>query len=329
MVTIQVLVPGQDEPYYLSESDVEGSKTIEHLRQYSTSYGLIDVLVPLVEWDEYMQFLQTGNPSIPALKVIDYLDNLEQAKTWFWNRYESSINNNSNESEQQILNIIDNDTSFTLKELFPILSVKDTLDMIPYLNIPHLPQFYIKHVLDYVYKDYTELNKFPTFSDIPKSVLYETYGYFIIKPLHQQLITATGIPKDNHIRRYVAQYYRNIHVHTDLNIGISDMRNNTLLIGPADKPYLAGYETHRGVSESPRVYYNWTDDPQLVNSYPPLDVYNPDSPYKPYTGYDTGLTNARSRIYSYNSPTTNGRDYYLFYPILDDPVSMIRYTISI
>ena len=55
--------------------------------------------------------------------------------------------------------------------------------------------------------------------------------------------------------------------------------------------------------------------------------------YKPYIGYDTGFTYDGYRIYSYNLPTTNCRDYYLFYNMfynmLNDPVIMVKYVISI
>jgi len=335
MATIQILVPGQDEPYYLSERDVEGSKTIENLRHYNVNRGLyepIDIIVPLADWDEYMQFLQHGTPSIGALKIIDYLDNLEQAKTWFWNRYENDINN-VYEPEGQILDIIKRNTQFSIQELFPLLSTKNIMDTIPYLNIPHLPQFYIKHVLDYNYDTYLEFNKFPTFSDIPSSLSEQIYNYFIIKPLHQQDMTddamTRGINKTSrHIIRYIAQHYPNIRVYADFNIRPS-MRENSLLLGPPNKPYLAGYETRQIWAQRSKLDYYWTDDPQLEGKIPPLDVYNPNSNYKPYIGYDTDFTYDGYRIYSYNLPTTNGRDYYLFYNILDDPVIMIKYVISI
>jgi len=346
MVLIQV--PGQDGPYYLSENDVEGSKTIEHLRQYNVSHGLhqpIDVLVPLVDWQQYIQFLHNGNPTIGTLKVIDYLDNLGQAKTWFWKRYESSIklynddDHNEGKTEDQIIDIIDNNTQFTWDELFPILSCCMKEDMSQYLSVPYLPQFYIRHILwDEYYDCYRNIDEFLKLSDVPEPLLQDLSSQFIIKHVNGQDVKTKSkihtssektINKARHIEHYVAQYYQNIRVYKPLYPLCPIMCKNTLLIGPHNEPYLVGYKPKNGfITIGFKEDYIWTDNSQLER-YSPVNVYNPNSPYKPYTGYNTGLTDDGYNIYSYNLPTTDGRDYYLFFRILDDPVSMLRYVISI
>jgi hypothetical protein len=329
-----VLIEVEGTRFNVPQQDIEGSKVIEDLINYNNYYDLntqLSIMVPISDWYEYLQFLDTGKPSLSSLRVINYLDNAKQASTWFWNTYYNS--DQSEKSEEEILRTIHKYTEFTMEELFPILTTLDLIKQIPYLNVSTLPEFYIEHLigLEEDIPEYYEMRKFAQFSNVPSQLLQETTRIgFIIKPIDQEepIFNKNYLPckkrKDGitHISQYVAEYYPNLRVY-DIS---SRLRPRPFLtIGPADSPYLMNIIPRH--QNQPRTFV-WTDNPGL-EGYKPENVYNPHSTYRPYTGHNTGIKINNCDVYSYNNPSLYGRDYYIFDYRTHDPVSNILYVISI
>jgi hypothetical protein len=327
--------------FSLSQDDIKDSRVIQDQIQYKEHYNFnepIVIDVPLHDWYEYLQFLKTGQASVAALKVIDYLENVQQVRMWFFNRYQTH-----DESENNILKTINDNTVFTMEQIFPIITIKNDIDMIPYLNVPRLPKFYIERILyrhnfeRYKYSTYTELIRNSQFRDISASLLNKANEWFIItQSLDQQdIVNSTNIKthsRINRVNKYIAQYYSNVRFYPDISVtsGSLSAFKNLVIYGPSDKPYLVEVNP-LAATDNTQPFLLWTADANSER-YTPINIYNPNSPYKPYndhTGYNVGTTVDGYSVYSFNPPSVNGRDYYIFYPILNDPISKITYVVSI
>lgn len=95
---MKVEVAGQT--FTLAAKDLVGSKTINNLlqtpSQTQTATDTADernvvLTVELDDWRSYLEFLDKRTASVEALKVISYLDNLQQAQRWCESKYFSVI----------------------------------------------------------------------------------------------------------------------------------------------------------------------------------------------------------------------------------------------
>jgi len=82
MVHVQI---GEGSVFPLSPADVSGSNTIQNLLFYNSSEVKVVISLPLSlqQWTSYTTFVDTGVPSLDALKVIDFLDNNNQFTKWY------------------------------------------------------------------------------------------------------------------------------------------------------------------------------------------------------------------------------------------------------
>jgi len=332
----------------LSEHDIKDSNVINDVRFYYDQFGRrvdesIYLPIRIGDWYQYLEFLTTGYPSLPALLVINYVDNLQQARTWFWNKYRMD-----NTKEEQILSTIDNNTEFTMRQLFPILSKVLTEDIILYLDVSPLPQFYIKYILytPTTYNTYLKLQQYNNFNDIPQDIIKIARQYFIIQPQDesQQIIQSRFIPtgKMQYIRdtevgnaevgsvergiqipRVVAKYYPNIRVY---NV------RGQLLMGTPDRPYLTLLNPGVNIPERSKIGIfdiTWTDNRNL-EVYPPVHIYDPNATsYHPRMGHNINIVDDGFAVYSFNQPYLYGRDYYIYKVIFRDPIASLEYVVSV
>jgi hypothetical protein len=140
MVPVEV----QGEIFQLSDTDVEGSKTIENLLNYNSSINEpILINVNLNDWHAYLDFLNDNQADIGALKVIDYLDNLSQARLWCELTYillKKKYENQSKEVYTEgainklilsiLSDIIDRYTEFTIGEVLPFKLLSEFEDIL-------------------------------------------------------------------------------------------------------------------------------------------------------------------------------------------------------
>jgi len=84
MVWIQL----RDGKYDVLYEYLEGSKVIQDALNHNkhgkpiSEQNPVYISVNTHDWNLYIKFLQTGIPNNKALKVIDFLDNYDQAKQW-------------------------------------------------------------------------------------------------------------------------------------------------------------------------------------------------------------------------------------------------------
>jgi len=99
-------VEGGEIQYTLDDKHIQGSKTIENMLQCCNQYSnssptqptqheqrtkqhtkqfqqSIHLGVDVQRWNKYLNFLHEGKLSFESLEVINYLDNVNQARTWF------------------------------------------------------------------------------------------------------------------------------------------------------------------------------------------------------------------------------------------------------
>jgi hypothetical protein len=144
----------------------------------------------------------------------------------------------------------------------------------------------------------------------------EDTGPNVVKLLHQaQLIS----PR-------IAQYYPHIATYK--------LSCENLIYCPNNKPHIR-YWKGRGADEpSNIVYATCSDEVILGETRLPVNVYRPNSSYKPRTGFQTGIKiNGAEEQYdllTYNQPFIYyGRDYYIFLPYEWDPIAKLVYAFSI
>jgi hypothetical protein len=80
-----VLTQVQNKIFNVQDKYITGSKTIENLLHDTKSPDInqpIPIFVDLYDWGSYLDFLYHDQLTVGALKVIDYLDNLQQARHW-------------------------------------------------------------------------------------------------------------------------------------------------------------------------------------------------------------------------------------------------------
>ena len=211
-----VLVKVDGKIYTLSDIDICGSKTIELLLDTCQSDEhtpiTLDVLFSCQDWREYLNFLKSdevvivlssldklnkyttpyeiSKTSITTLKIIDYLDNLQQGIRWCkleYERYEKfkqvcdhndssdsddsadSIDNGDYEDRRRtihwnkiiirdiLVNVINNNTVFNPCQLLPtqlIIRFEDILSIIKILGDSEITTTFAKHIVDNLFAEH-------------------------------------------------------------------------------------------------------------------------------------------------------------------------------
>lgn len=138
----------------------------------------------LTDWHQYLIFLRIGDANVQALHVIDYLDNLHDARNWVTKRLKSG------QTEKELMNIIKHNTIFTSVEVSPVFHARSMMES-HYLtiNISRLPpvNYYLYSILKTSSKRniYHQLNRYSYYTDIPTQLLRDAKMLnFIFKPFN-------------------------------------------------------------------------------------------------------------------------------------------------
>jgi len=368
MVSIQV----EGLLFELETKDVIGSKTIENLLQYynidDSSQTRVDISlgVNLDVWYEYLDFLDYGQPTIGALKVIDYVDNTSQARTWcelYYRLLRRKHGLRNTDDTKDIKNIltqtINDNTQFVPQYILPF-NLLDTFESIlPRVKelsstSKHLQYNIIQHIINTLFSSYV-VNTYNNIVTL-KSINNILDGYMTkINSKRFILQTDTGNPKaanDNIILYYDdVDYYssgnpyyplRLIGDNTEFislrvaayygNIKVYDMGYKNLIYCTNDKPYIENWKVWEGFNQ---VIHATCSSVKQVSSLTAIDNihYKPNIGYSPFEGFDTGMditgTNTNYKLYCYNKPSTYGKNYYIYLPYEYDPIIKVVYAFCV
>jgi len=140
-----------NQPFTLSDEAIAGSTTITNLLDYSRSAAqqIIPVNVDLNDWYSYLDFLNAGQPTVEALKVIDYLDNVPQARQWcqLWRQQQQTARIDpdefvitraviQDEIDKELITLINKQTEFETNQVIPFRSLQDFNDILARINSP-------------------------------------------------------------------------------------------------------------------------------------------------------------------------------------------------
>lgn len=342
------LVSVEDQLFELENFLIVESVTLNNLINSNDTFDPnipIFLGVPLSSFLEYLQFIKNNQFSIDALKVIDYLENYSQLKTWVLMAIDNKYN------FEQIESILKNTAFLSFDSLFLLSTTIEQI--IPYLKCfssQELPQKYILHIVQILYPNME--NEFHLFdrnkqqnSSIfishynlckyqgMRSLIYEPFNriYNRSNVYFDSLLIFPNIDNKPSVYQYtsgpwpiskkVAEYYPNIKVYN---------YNGKYLYCSSENPYLhiirrqnksddEGIEPIISCGKSPR-------------NYDSIKIYNPNSVYNPNLGYDVPFKlgyPAEYKVLSYNCPCFYQRDYLILLHIETDPVSKKIFTISV
>jgi hypothetical protein len=310
------------------DQDVEGSRTIQDvLQQYTQSNELVNepikLFIPLYKWRAYMNFLEYSKPYSDSLYVINYLENLEQARNWFYLKYKQGM------SKDEILNIINTYTEFVPSDTIPFELTTNITQMLPYLNVKQLPLNYIEHIFNTLftkeqYHLYQETLNYHELSNVSRKLLTDLKSnkFIVYEPSKRSTYFSShsilnyGRQTDI-IPDRIASYYPDIRVY--------DVNGKLVTSPNSDTPYLV-YTEQQYANVSANI--SWTDNPTR-ETFLPVNVYDPNSTYKPRGGYDTGIRVKDEAFFSYNPLSLYNHDYYIFLPYEHDPIAKTTYVFSI
>jgi len=333
---IKVKVLGDDELFSLSQQDVVGSKTIENLVNYNYDVNEpIHIGVSIDKWLSYVDFLQTGNPTINALQVIDYLDNISQAKTWYLNQY------NAGDDHQHIQMLISTHTNFLPLDTIPFVLTTNINQMLPYLdNLTVIPQDYIFHIFDKLYPSdigynysYTLFETNDMLPTVADSIV--KYSYILKSTITHNLYVDDNIilsvpnsclngPKPAFISPRIAEYYQNNKMY--------NFSNHLITCPYIHAPYLRldqnnYHQQQDNINNTNEIMICCS--PTENKRFMDINLYNPNSSYQPHSGYITEIQIRDYTLLSYNRPSTYGRDYYVYLPYEQDPYIKVIYAFCI
>ena len=365
-----VLVVVQGEKFNLNIKDIEGSKTIENLLDYGgggehhQNVGVdipIPITVNLGDWYKYLDFLNHDEATIAALKVIDYLDNVDQARLWCNVGYtqlkqQNNINKyiDANIDFNTIRQTINQYTEFIPEQVLPFELLVDFEDMLQRIkewgNRP-LPNYYIKHIVYTLYSVkiagvYYNVSIVRLLEDITNNYTSYFKNHLILQSYDEQI----KILDDNIILRQgdynyydgqnshyvikllgdaqlisprVGQYYQDITTYS--------LSCENLIYCPNNSPYIKSWRG-RGADDPSNVMYA-TCSNEIVSGQTGtrIDLYHPNGSYKPRFGFQTGIKIGEELydLITYNSPSCYNRDYYAYLPYEWDPIAKVVYAFSV
>jgi len=271
-----------------------------------------------------MDFLTYDDFTLGALFVIDYLENLQQARDWFYGEVTQG-----GASEDDILKIMNDNTGWIPQDTIPFELITKIGYMIPYLNIKSLPMSYINNILNRLFTNkqfhlYHEVIKHKDMRSIPHELLdeFKKYGFILYDPVdkvewYSDHDVFNFVGDINGISPRIANYYPNKRIYK--------LDNRLISTSNDEYPYLV-YTKPRRWDEGAII--DWTHDPAM-ETFAPINNRNQNTNYKPYSGYDTGIKVLGKKVFSYNPPSLYGRDYYIFLPHEYDPFTKTIYAFSL
>ena len=361
MVSVEV----QGQMFDLETKDVIGSKTIENLIQYYTG-GIVSVHigVNLDDWYEYVDFLDYSNPTFAALKVIDYLDNVLQARIWCVLKYRLLRKQygirDDNIVTNTLITIINDNTQFIPEQVLPfdlLLDFDSILHRVKDINNNKLSVEHISHIVNTLYSPYIagiyyNLIRLKSIGDMSVKYIDGIESLKFILQIDNdtfRVIDDEVILYQDDIGYYNSDYKSfSLHLLHDATFispriaayyyGIKtyDVRTKNLVYCPNDKPCLKSW-TGREIDEQSNTIYASCDVDNIVNNHinirQPINVYQPNSKYIPYAGFQTNIDiksrNGDYKLLTYNSPSMYDRDYFIFLPYEYDPIAKVVYAFCV
>ena len=175
---VQVVIV-EDEEYEIPDSWTESSNTIKDLLANNpspspSSQEPIVLNVSGYDWDAYLRFLRTEQPNIQALRVIDYLDDIEMARQWVLLSRFPLFRESTPESVKHALK----QTHFSPEDIGLIFFQQNVKDILPHIQkLSWLPPTYIEYIINELYPSgyklylvYAQTLKYKDINTIPKTV---------------------------------------------------------------------------------------------------------------------------------------------------------------
>ena len=331
-------------PHDHNNSDYNYNKKTLVEQNLSSSSNPLPIPLSKYQWDSYVEFLQTGTPNSTALQVIDYLDNYYQAKQWLIAAYINSM------SDDQILynfsktNYLVSD--FTVDPIYT--QGGNTVEqMLPYIqHLQPLPVNYIKYIVNrlfdnFTYTVYDQAAKYKYVNDIPTHIFKDLLKHgFIVTNLNKTQIKydinelfsqnniqneiqsnvqnniqnnftlCSGLDRPALISPRVAEYYNNISEY-----------GNRMWLCPDDKPYLSDEQTF---DNGNNTYRRLCCSSKPTNIKQAIKVRNHSLLHRHWKQtYEPGISirdyNKIYSLYTFNKPSSYGRDYYIYLVCEYDP----------
>jgi hypothetical protein len=331
-----VLIQIDDEVFDVADEVFTNSVTMKNLQQ-DTGYHIghnqpIHLGISTKEWLDYISFLNNETPTLSSLKVIDYLENIDQMRDWYHQRLKMG------ESLLRIKQLFNN-TTFMLEDIDPVFKAKTIESMLPYLtHTKEIPTVYIQHIfLTFynwnLYNIYRLTFDHPDINTLPKRVLNALIeGKFIVKENDEPYSyydsnAIFGLPtgqcpnslKPKIISPSIAKVY-------DVKVYKEGKQLVTCL--GTQYPYLErqykldpvyGYETKQ-------YTLCCSAHDQGIKS---LNLYDNTAPTPFPHLYGTGITIGDTHVFSYNISSSYNRNYKLFLVNENNPIFPAVYTFSL
>lgn len=313
-----VVVAGRT--YNLADKDLVGSQTLKDLlhSQYvsRSDTEAIPIMVDLSDWQNYLMFLFQKTASIAALRVINYLDNLQQAQEWCLHRSfkivfaPKSLKQADKESRQELIDIINEITEYLPAQVMPfrlLTNFEEILTRIQAItpghgvistDVTHIVETLFSRRIQQYYNEIS-LKEFDSLSFVDVSSLLNNMFIFKAAAVHSndkkilrqpsidyyinahdsQVISLHG--QVEFISPRIAQYYSNITVY--------QLIGKNYIYCPNSRPFLEYHETISLRTVDTLDVSCQQQRPEWNKSLP-LDVYTPFSSYRPGSGFATGIT---------------------------------------
>jgi len=366
-----VKVKVDEQVFEMTAQDVSGSNTLQDLLQYNNKQLNEPIVIGMSmnKWQDYLRFLQFGDPTVHALQVINYLDNVQQAKIWCDNKYALDSNNCSNngsvvnrhEGQQHnivldnMFNIILTHTAYEPEEIVVFWYTTNIKHMYRYISkMQTLPRSCIEHILGKLYNQqilniYREAIVNKRFDDLSRD---NSNGHDMIQTLIAnkfiiRLSSSQGLCYHGH------QLLRSDNDNNALDIGVSCMSprvaqyystgGNVWQYG--DNNSMLYYRNGNGIIQvrksncegkilnfycSDKNSNDHDDISQYLKMVPKHVTVDKDNGYHPtLIGIKTGIKIGDYTLNIYNPPSTHDRDYYLLLPYEYNPIDKIIHVFSL
>jgi hypothetical protein len=353
-----------DEIFDVDDKDVIDSKTIENLLSYYDINSPIFLNVHIDDWYQYLDFLDYHQPTLAALKVIDYLDNVQQARLWCELQYmvlrkHKDMKNiyDPNTFIGILTQTINRYSEFIVDDVLPfklLTTFEGILRRIKSMGNKELSFDHVRDIVNtlfsqHIAKLHYETHRFKSVPDIPLEFVDDIERNKFILQIDNDTYRAIDddiILHDDDWRYYskdyssfktrlmddaafisprIAAYYSGIKIYK--------LHPKNFVMCPNDKPHLS---YHKGIliGQTSAIYYaSCQNEPKpRGKNIQPIDVYNPNSKYKPFEGFypehDIEI-GGEYKLMTYNLPCLYDRDYYLYLPYEYDPIAKIVYAFSV
>jgi hypothetical protein len=341
MAKVKIQVENQDKIYDIPCGWLQGSQTLQHLLDYQHDQNNNGFVTPVhigvstQDWLAYLDFLENNQASIPALTVIDYLDNVEQARSWYRQMIKQG-------NKQHTVDIMLENTSFTTQDMFPFVSKFQLIH--PYIK-DNLTKLEVKDIIMILYPN--------NHDDIYKLYL-KTFTYSSLNPLDMYIpdkfynkLLANGfiaIQQPQQYKHYLAELFpfdkRGLSLYCKglsfnfypqvisgdvaayYQVPVSGFNNMWWYCPSPQNPYLS-VTTRKG------KFVPCCQSTSNSSTYHKEMITVVNNKFNPNDGYDTSIKIENYSLICLNTPSTQDLSYDLYVVLLNDPISKKLFAISI